>query len=393
MFSKTKSSPHLIVAIGLLLITLAVNISMPLFRVYAAASHLSNGQTSLVFSAYVLGMLPCYIFLGGLSDRVGRKPVMITSIVFAFIATGIITMWPNVFALTFARFFQGVALGLGMGTGAAYMSELLQPHPQAATKAAGLASLFTAFGFGGGALATSLVLLIRFTLVPVTYYFLFVITFIGIILLFTLPKLKPIGGKLIRLPYFPIGSLPINTAIGICWAATGVVIAIIPTQLAKFGLTPYAGFCLVLVNWTGAFIQPVIRNINPLKSVKIGLFLVPLGFALVILGCITGQLRIVFTGTAIVGMAAYGFSYLGGLALVANLGGSQKARAVSGYMFFGYIGFGIPAICIGYFADHFGIINSLLLFESVIVALSLWLAIIFYNADSSSKSMTIIQSI
>ena len=83
--------PHLIVATGLLLITLAVNISMPLFRVYAAASGFNNGQTSLVFAAYIVGMLPCYIFLGGLSDRVGRKPVIIASVFSSFLATAIIT--------------------------------------------------------------------------------------------------------------------------------------------------------------------------------------------------------------------------------------------------------------------------------------------------------------
>lgn len=385
MAKPNKLSPHITVAICLLLITLAVNVSMPLFRVYAAAAHLNNGQTSLVFAAYIVGMLPCYIFLGGLSDRVGRKQVMIAALISALLATATITMWPNVYSLIFARFFQGVGVGLGMGAGTAYMSELLFPESAAPTKAAGLASLYTAFGFGGGALATSIVLLISFTLLPVTYYLLLIVTLIGLVLLIRLRGLKSIGGKMIRLPYFPHGSLPLNTAIGICWAATGIVIAIIPTQLAKFGLTPYAGICLVLVNWTGAFIQPAIRNMNPLKSVKIGLLLAPLGFAFVILGCNYGQIIIVLLGTATVGLAAYGFSFSGGLALVTNLGGVQKARAVAGYMFVGYIGFGIPAVFLGYFADHFGIVNALLLFEAVIIILSIWLAVLLVRWQQSAK--------
>ena len=377
MFERIKRFSHIVVAAELLLITLAVNISMPLFRVYATASHLNNGQTSLVFASYLVGMLPCYIFLGGLSDKLGRKPVLIFSVLCALIATVIIAIWPGAPALIFARFFQGAGVGLGMGAGTAWMSEIIGHHPGAPSKATGLASLFTALGFGGGALATSLVLLNGFTLTPVSYYYLIITTTVGIILLLAIPKLKTQGGRLLRLPYFPPDSMPINIAIAICWAATGVVIAIIPTQLAKFGLTSYAGFCLVLVNWTGAFIQPFIRNYNPLKSVRIGLLLVPAGFALVVLGCYRGSLPITLIGTAIVGLAAYGFSYLGGLSLIAGMAHGQKARAVSGYMFFGYIGFGVPAVALGYFADHFGIINSLLLFECFITVLSICLFIAF----------------
>jgi len=46
-------------------------------------------------------------------------------------------------------------------------------------------------------------------------------------------------------------------------------------------------------------------------------------------------------------------------------------------MFFGYIGFGVPAVALGHFADHFGIINSLLLFECFITVLSICLFIAF----------------
>ena len=114
MFERIKRFSHIIVAAELLLITLAVNISMPLFRVYAAASHLNNGQTSLVFASYLVGMLPCYIFLGGLSDKLGRKPVLVVSVLCALIATVIITIRPGAPALIFARFFQGAGVGLGM---------------------------------------------------------------------------------------------------------------------------------------------------------------------------------------------------------------------------------------------------------------------------------------
>jgi MFS family permease len=354
---------------------------MPLFRVYAGNAGMNNAETSLVLAAYILGMLPCYVFLGGMSDKIGRKPVIIASVVCALLSTTVITIFPDVYALIAARIFQGVALGLSMGCGTAYISELIIHDKMAATKAANIASLSTSLGFGGGALATTLVLLYHFTLTPVTYYFLLLFTVVGLVLLFFLPGLKPIGGSFIRLPYFPKGSLPVNLAIAICWAANGVVIAIIPGQLAKYGLTIYGGFCLVLMNWSGAFLQPFIRKVNPVFSVRLGFLLVPIGFGLVVAGCYFNQLPVILAGTFIMGISAYGFSYMGGLSIISNLGGVQKARAVSGYMFYGYVGFGIPAIFLGYIADRFGIVNSLLVFETIVILLSIYLFITFKKSN------------
>lgn len=369
--------PYHVVSISLLLITLAVNISMPLFRVYASNAGLNNGQTSLVLASYILGMLPCYVFLGGVSDRIGRKPIMIASLTCALVSTVIITLFPDVYALIVARIFQGVGLGLSMGCGTAYISELITQDARPDTRAANMASLSTSIGFGGGALATTVALLWHFTLVPITYYLLIGLTLVGLMISFSLPRLKPIGGNLIRLPYFPKGSFPVNLAIAICWAANGIVIAIIPGQLAKYGLTIYGGFCLVLMNWSGAFLQPFIKKVDPVFSVRLGFLLVPLGFGLVVTGCYINELWVILSGTFIMGIAAYGFSYMGGMNIIANLGGVQKARAVSGYMFYGYVGFGIPAIFLGYIADAFGIINSLLFFEMTIVLLSIYLYRVF----------------
>lgn len=372
-----------IVSFALFLVTLAVNISMPLFRPYAEMAGLNNGQTALVLATYIVGMLPCYIFLGGISDRIGRKPVLLFSLFLALASNLTITLFPNVFALIVARFFQGVALALSMGTGTAFIAELVSSDTHAAVKAANATSMATAIGFSGGAFMTSIALLIHFTYLPITYFVAIAITIIGILLAFSLPKLPPIGGNLVRLPYFPKGSLLVNISIAICWATTGVVIAIIPTQLATYHLTAYAGFCLVLINWTGGFMQPFIRKrFQPKTSLKLGFAIIPFGFGLVILGSYLGVLPIVLLGTAFIGSAAYGFSYQGGLAIIADLGGDQKARAVSGYMFFGYVGFGIPAILLGFLADSIGIIASLLVFELIIVVLSLYLYLRFDRKTS-----------
>ena len=118
---------------------------MPLFRPYAAVAGLNNGQTALVLAVYILGMLPCYVFLGGISDVVGRKPILLLSLFLALMADLVITIYPDVYALGFCRFLQGVSLGLSMGTGTAYLAEYLHPAPNAAIRAANATSLSHGF--------------------------------------------------------------------------------------------------------------------------------------------------------------------------------------------------------------------------------------------------------
>ncbi len=385
---RSLLAPTRIIPFTLFLVTLAVNVSMPLFRPYAAAAGFNNGQTALVLATYIVGMLPCYVFLGGISDAVGRKPILIISLSCAFAANILITAFPNVYALVGARLLQGIGLGLSMGTGTAYLAEILHPAPDAAMRAANAASISTAFGFSGGAFLTTLALLVFFTFRPITNYFVIALTAVGLLATFTLPAIKPIGGKILRLPFFPPGSLPINLSIAICWAAGGIVVAVLPSQLATFGYTAFAGFCVVLVNWTGAFLQPWVRkNFHPVTSLRIGFGLMPLGMGVVVLGSYLTNIYIILAGTAIVGSSAYGFSYQGGLALISHLGGAQRARAVAGYMFTGYIGFGIPAIGIGYLADYFGLVGGLLVFELAVIGLSLYLYLTFgQHGDSQFHS-------
>lgn len=185
-----KLQPTAVISFALFLITLAVNLSMPLFRPYAELAGFNNGQTALVLSAYILGMLPCYVFLGGISDRIGRKPVLIFSLFLAFCSNLIITIFPTVYALIFARFFQGVALALSMGTGTAYIAELLHSDSRASVRAANSTSMATAIGFSGGAFMTSIALLIHFTYLPFTYFIAVGITILGLLLTFFFPNYR-----------------------------------------------------------------------------------------------------------------------------------------------------------------------------------------------------------
>lgn len=353
------------VTVALFLVTMAVNLQVPLYPVYAERASYGTGLTTVVFALYVAGLLPVLILFGGVSDRVGRKPVLLAGLLAAFTATLLMVLFPTMQTLFLARVLQGVGVGLSVGTGTAYLAELLSAD--AAPRAAAFTALTTSLGFGGGALLTSTVLWIRPSPVPLSYWLVLSGIAATLLLVLCLPSLVPVGGALVRLPAYPPSTLSIGLGIAVAWAVTGLVISVVPTQLAHYGLAVWAGPALFLVNGTGALLQPLARRMSAERSLLVGFALLPLGYGLLVLGAAWGVLSLVLLGSSVAGAACYGFTYLGGLAAVTIASGKERARAVSGYFLFAYLGFGLPSILIGFLADRLGAVTALVVFMPVLM--------------------------
>lgn len=364
--------PARLVTAAVFLVTLAVNLQMPLYRVYAQAAHYGNGPIAVVFACYVAGLLPTLIFLGGASDRIGRKPIVLLGMSAAALATLLVIRFPYVQIVLVARILQGLGVGITVGSATAYLTELLAGDALRASK---LVAVATALGFGGGALLTTIALLSGPTLEPWSYpVTLGAILACLAVVAVACPALPPIGGGLLRLPHFPPGAAGAGLAIAVAWAVSGLVVGVIPGQLAEHGLSAWAGPVLFLINGAGVLAQPRARRMPPLRAIRVGLLVIPAGYFLVIGGAELHALPVVLAGACLAGTGCYGFTYLGGLAHVAELAGAQRARGVAGYFLFAYLGFGAPSVLIGFAADRLGLTAALAVFGLLALAASLYLS-------------------
>lgn len=371
--------PALVIAAALFLVTTAVNLEVPLYRIYAQAAGYGNGLTAAVFASYVAGLLPVLILFGGLSDRLGRKPVVLAGLIAALLATAAVILRPTMQALLVARLLQGIGVGLSVGAGTAWLAELLG-GAEGAARAASIVAVTTSLGFGSGALLTSALLLRGATLVPASYWLILLLTLGCLPLLLGLPRRAAMGGALLRRPHFPRGTVMAGVAIATAWAVTGLVIAIVPAQLARYDLATWSRPALFLLNGTGALCQPLVRRLAAHQALRIGFVLLPLGYVMLVCGAWRGVLGLVLVGSAIAGAACYGFTYLGGLVEVSRLGGAQRARAVSGYFLCAYLGFGLPSVLLGFLADRVGVRDALSGFGVIVIATS---AVLSWQAGSA----------
>lgn len=341
-----------IIAGALLVITAAVNLQVPLYPRYADEAGAGATVMSGVFAVYVLGLIPTLIWLGGLSDRIGRKTSVFLGLLCAALATGAVAWVPNLWALGVARVLQGAGVALGLAAAAAWISEIWgeQIGPG---RAASVTAAATALGFGSGALLTSGALVwTPDAASPVSYGAVFVLAAIlaGVLWLGG-STLREADAPLVSLPTFPPGSILPAVAFVLGLSVSGIVIAILPGQLAAHGQAAWSGLALFLVNAAGLLVMGHASKTRPRTALNIGLALLPIGSAILFVGAHQGWIWLTLLGAAVSGMAAYGYIYRGGLAEVGARAVRSKPRAISGFLVLGYLGFSLIPVGVGGLAD------------------------------------------
>ncbi|WP_176514145.1 MFS transporter [Pseudomonas faucium] len=379
------SNPALL-AFALCLITLAVNLQAPLYITYADLSGQGAGATAVAFSGYVLGVLPVLLALGGLADRVGRRPLVLAALLLSMLATLLMLLAPSLQTLGLARLCLGLGTGLASATATAYMGELMGADSSA--RASNWVTASTSLGFGLGAALTSLFLLRGPSLTPGSFHLQIMLAAIALVLVWRLPDPSPKQrSAMLRLPLYPAGSLVYGLAILLAWACVGLVIALLPGILRQHGLSHWSGFSTFCVISCGLLFQPLARRLANAKATLLGLAILPCSYALLAWGADRGQLSAVLLGAVAASSACYGFIYLGGLAAVNQLAGREKTRASAGFFLLAYLGFSLPVIFTGVLSDRLGSRVALLVFGAVLVLGCAAVAVAFlWTARDSARA-------
>jgi predicted MFS family arabinose efflux permease len=110
--------------------SLSFTILIPIIYLYGRQFGLNDLQTSLLFSTYSLAQFFATPIIGKLSDRFGRKPLLIISLAGTVIANGIAGMATTAILLFFGRFLDGITGG-NMSVAQAVISDITSPRDRA----------------------------------------------------------------------------------------------------------------------------------------------------------------------------------------------------------------------------------------------------------------------
>jgi multidrug resistance protein len=133
----------LVVFLTIFLDLVGFGIVLPLLPRFAAAHHAQEWQIGLLMASYSLMQFFFAPVWGRLSDRIGRRPVLLFSITGSAVSYLIFAFAPNLAALFLARIVAGI-MAANLSTAQAYVADVTTPE----NRARGMGMVGAAFALG-----------------------------------------------------------------------------------------------------------------------------------------------------------------------------------------------------------------------------------------------------
>src|SRR3954470_1656387 len=296
------------VAVLLVLMLAASGVPSPLYRVYQEEFSFSSGVLTTIFAIYAFALLASLLVVGGLSDHVGRRPVIAAAFALEAVAMALFLAADGVGWLLAARVVQGLATGALTSALGAWLLDLQRTDrplgPFINSAAPGIGLSVGAVGAG---------LLVQFVPSPTEWVFglltaVCVLAVPGVLLLLpeTSPRVAGVRASLrprVEVPAqqrrgFLVG-VPVLVA---AWAIGGLYASLGPSLVADvFGVDNHVvGSLLILaLNGTSVFGSLAVRTVAPEKALVAGSLVFAVGVAGTITAVLTGSLVLLFLAAVV----------------------------------------------------------------------------------------------
>jgi predicted MFS family arabinose efflux permease len=383
---RRRLSPRIGYAVAALVVGLGLFASVtpsPLYRTYSVLWHFSPLTLTLIYATYAFGVLASLLLAGGVSDDVGRRPVLLVALG-ALMASSVLFMVAGSAAWLFvARGLQGLATGTALSAASAALLDL---HPKRDPAGVGLTTATAAAGgIGLGALVSSS--LVQLGTLPrvlpyLVLFALFAFAFAGAYWMpepiekrgrFRLRAERPSVPAVARRPFF-LAALAVLSS----WSIGGLFFSLGPQLAAHFfdssnvivsgsGIVALAGAAVVAQMLTG--------RSAPWIGAGVGSIALAAGMVLIVFAAASDS-SAAFLAGSILGGAGFGAAFLGGLrALAAAIPQQHRAAVMSAFYVVAYTSLSLPAVLAGVVVAHVALATTFEIFGSVVAAIALAVAV------------------
>ncbi|MEU9289984.1 MFS transporter [Streptomyces sp. NPDC048275] len=351
----------------------------PLLVVFEQQWHFPAWVLTVAFASYALGLLAALLVAGSLSDHIGRRPVLVGSLLVELGAMLMFVFASDIGWVIAARTVQGIATGAATS---AFSASVVEHAPERHRKLGTIiTSIAPAGGLGLGALLTGAAVQFSSHATVIVFSALAVVMAVGTgVAAFSAETVSPRPGAaralIPRVSVPPaarrefLAGIPVHMA---AWMLAGLFMGLVPTIIRDL-LGLHSG----LLNGATAFVEPAAAAVAGLflgrltarRTIFVGGAGVLLGTAVIEAGVAAGMLSLLWVG-GIIGGVGFGASFSGAIRTIAPLAQPhQRAGLFASVYLVAYLSFGVPAIIAGLLIAPAGLLATVLGYGVVILAVA-----------------------
>ena len=347
----------------------------PLYRIYAEHWGLSPVMVTTVFSVYAISLLVALLTVGGLSDYVGRRPMMFASLIVCALSMAVFAAADSVSALLAARIIQGFGVGIAFGSIGAAILDTNRSHGSL------LNSVTPVTSTGAGALISGL--LVTYAPMPTQlgYLILLAVMLLQAALVGWMPEtaVKRPGAlaslrPTVMVPAQARAALllvsPGNIAL---WALCGFYMSLMPALLRSVSGSSsllLGGVAVAVLTFSGAGAMLAARPWPGTTILIRSMSALILGVAITLGGVHAQSVGLLIGGTVIAGLG-FGAGFFGGIRTVVPLAlPHQRAGLLSVIFVICYLAFSLPTIAAGLAVPVLGMTLTLEIYGAAVIVLA-----------------------
>ncbi|MDB5656021.1 MAG: hypothetical protein JWQ94_3634 [Tardiphaga sp.] len=347
----------------------------PLYRLYAAHWDMSPVMVTTVFSVYAISLLVALLTVGGLSDYVGRRPMIFASLAVCALSMAVFAAADSVGALLVARTIQGFGTGLAFGSIGGAILDAHRVHGSL------LNSVTPVTSTGTGALLAGLLATYAPMPTQLTYIILLAIMLLQAVLVWWMPEtaVKRPGALASLRPTIVVPAQarqalilvsPGNIAL---WALCGFYMSLMPSLLRTVSGSPsplLGALAIAVLTFSGAIAMLTARPWPGNTILMRSMSALIIGVAITLVGVHAQSVALLIGGTIIAGFG-FGAGFFGGIRAVVPLAlPHQRAGLLSAIFVVCYLAFSLPTIAAGLAVPVLGLPITLYLYGAAVMVLA-----------------------
>lgn len=351
----------------------------PLYPLYRQQLAISNLTITVIYAVYAAGVLAALLLLGELSDRVGRRPVLLAGIALSALSAVVFLVQDGLPMLLVGRVLSGLSAGLFTGTATATMVELVDVSDR--PRATLAATIVNMGGLGLGPLFAGLVS--QYIGFPLRTIFVadLVLLIPAAVLLLAVPETvkERMGFRLhvtrLAVPEQVRTEFARGAVIGFAgFVVLGLFGAVIPSALgqllgiqdrAVIGATVFVAFLGSVLGQFGA----VRLALN--RAMAVGCLLLAIGMG-ILAAALGVQSYPLLLAAALIAGFGQGLSFRAGLMLITGpTPAGQRGEVTSAFFTVLYVGISLPVVAVGLADRQWGLQHTGIVTSGVVAVLAL----------------------